>query len=125
MEFFQTKPAEAALDLSDGFFFADEDPQSLAIERITCLQLPKPEPAAGIVVSHAFNAWDGLKCPSGGAIVETPVWGHHNEQQHPDQRQLASGCLHWMALASGEHALWIHGSTSRAPHRGVITPNGD
>jgi hypothetical protein len=75
MEFIQAVPAEAALDLSDCFFFADEDPQSPAIERVTRIQLPEPEPTAEMVLSHALNAWNGLKCPSGGATGKTPVWG--------------------------------------------------
>jgi hypothetical protein len=71
MQRLQAVPADAPLDLLDGFLFPDQDPQGLAVQRIAGLQFADGEGC----LAHGSNVSDALQPQSAARSREAPVWG--------------------------------------------------
>ena len=55
MQLLQAMPANAPLDLLDGFLLPDQDAQGLAVQRITCFEFADREGGGEGCLAHGSN----------------------------------------------------------------------
>ena len=85
MQLLEAMPANAPLDLLDGFLFPDQDAQGLAVQRITGFQFANREGDAEGCLAHGSNISESLQTQSAARSGDAPVWG----QSDPQARGLA------------------------------------
>jgi hypothetical protein len=76
MQLLEAMPANAPLNLLEGFLFPDQDAQGLAVQRITGFQFANGEGDAEGCLAHGSNVSDFLQTQSAARFGDAPIWGH-------------------------------------------------
>ena len=77
----QAIPAEAPLDLLQGFAITDQNAHRLAVQRITGLQRPDAERLCGCYLAHQSHLATKQYSAIDGSGDETPIWGESRRQK--------------------------------------------